>query len=197
MVKWVELQNSNQIFPKNVYRSIQSIQDAQLKVSVAKQRITAWLKEDVKNKIFYFSGHGTNKYGGGICFSDGTLHYKDLAKLFEANVKSKEAIIMIIIDACFSGSIVDAFNHIKEDKFSVKIYFSSQKNQVSCDKGSDGGWFTQEYFGGSCDCAGGHNCQFKHFRLHRFIPTEMQHYSNGKSSPQQPGMWTNNSWCLE
>eukprot|EP01084_Bolivina_argentea_P048192 88805_1 len=121
------------------YKSKQSCCDALLTKSNAVNRIRAWLKEDARHHKFYFSGHGTGKQGGGICFNDGVLSYKDLAKI----IGNKRC--WIIIDACYSGWIVEWF----KNKKGVTLYYSSQKNQVSADMGIDGGYFTQRYWSGS------------------------------------------------
>eukprot|EP01084_Bolivina_argentea_P239216 402092_1 len=69
-----------------MYKSKQSCCDAQLTVSSARNRIRSWLQEfkgQINKQFFlYFSGHGTEHNGGGICFCDGILYYEDLAKLF-------------------------------------------------------------------------------------------------------------------
>eukprot|EP01084_Bolivina_argentea_P254529 427913_1 len=123
------------------FQSDQSCVDAQLTVSSAKKRISKWLgKDDGETMfVFYYSGHGAD---GGICLHKDMLKYKKLLRYF----KNKRA--MIIIDACHSGSIEDAYfdDKKKRDYFGVGIFYACLKDEVSCDMGHDGGYFTQTYF---------------------------------------------------
>eukprot|EP01084_Bolivina_argentea_P157886 275109_1 len=177
------------------YKSNQSVTDAQLTVYSAKQRIRVWMKEEGDSKQFYFSGHGSNKKGGGICFKDGILLYSELEKLTAATMKGKNKLggLSLIIDACYSGYIVDAFQHYEEDvsgggydpklnKPDITLMYSCQKNQVSADLGTNGGYFTQKYF----------THEVGHMNLLRGDQTVTHEYMNGTVSKQTPGTWASN-----
>eukprot|EP01084_Bolivina_argentea_P088300 159443_1 len=120
------------------WKSDKSCYDALLKVADAKRRISVWLNEKKADLfVFYYSGHGTDEGGGGLCF-DGVLYYKELAKLFG----NKHG--MIIVDACHAGWIKQSFMNNKN----VAVYYACATDEVSADQGLDGGYFTQTYFNG-------------------------------------------------
>eukprot|EP01084_Bolivina_argentea_P178382 308344_1 len=183
------------------YKSNQSCCDAQLTVQSAINRIRSWAKEDRDTFAFYFSGHGSKSNGGGICFKDGVLLYKDLIKLIP---KSKREWTTITIDACYSGFIVSALENCNLDKEIVARY-SSQSDEVSADLGTKGGYFTRTFLWVPDDCERSDemnfdfDCRGVHWRNgpHTHLFDVANHdYSDGTTSTQQPGQWTNwkRSW---
>ncbi len=144
-------------------------------VKEAKKRIIKWLNEEAFWHTFYFSGHGS-KGGKGICFSDGILSYDWIGTTFE----SKKVKFIIIIDACYSSNIILEFEKKYAHTLAFCLYCSSRDYQISFDCGSDGGYFTSEYF---CD-----QDTFYQYAMTRDsdLPECVHTDKNGKEQVQSP-----------
>lgn len=78
--------------------------------------------------IFFYSGHGAK---GVFCLADKDMPYTDLLKIF-SNTRCKN--VVLIMDACFSGSYADAVQQLKSQnqfKGNVAAIVSSRGNETS------------------------------------------------------------------
>eukprot|EP01084_Bolivina_argentea_P132884 234496_1 len=129
-------------------------------------------------RMLYFTGHGGPS---GLCLGKGQLPYQFLALFLgeAANCKEMEKWskpLIMIIDACHSGSVVNYFKNIKKPK--ILIHYSCGADEVSADCGvGEGGWFTREFF--------------KRNDFGKPLPGTIHTYKGGKKEPQTPGLWKN------
>eukprot|EP01084_Bolivina_argentea_P189128 325347_1 len=158
------------------YKSKRSCCDAEMSMENACKKICRWvIEEEADVYDLYFSGHGTDKKGGGICFADGILYYKNLANVLKQFKKKR---FVIIIDACHAGCIVNAFSGTG---IRCCLYYACKANEVSADNGSSGGYFTSTYFQN-------YNTFMKLWATKQ-LPSVVQNYSDGTSSRQSPGKY--------
>ena len=80
--------------------------EANVKAALKKIAATAGANDEV---IFFFSGHGGP---GAFCLFDKNMTYYDLLSILS---KSKCRNILVIIDACNSGSLAGAVTQLKKE----------------------------------------------------------------------------------
>eukprot|EP01084_Bolivina_argentea_P132885 234497_1 len=164
------------------YKQKASIYDPHLSVIEASFKIASWINAPGHMSILYFSGHGGKGY---LCTSNGQkLTYEFIANCIKIHAKKLpyEKPIVMIIDACHSGSVVDAFKHIKKPK--IIIHYSCGADEFSADCGfGKGGWFTSKLFD---------NVRAKKLYGNEGPVRGIMHtYKSGEKMPQTPGLWKN------
>eukprot|EP01084_Bolivina_argentea_P132886 234498_1 len=160
------------------YKQKSSIYDPRLSGIETKFKIADWLCAKGNVGMLYFSGHGAKGY---LCTSNKQkLTYSFIAQCIKCAKNADQKALIIIIDACYSGSVVDAFKDIKKPR--ITIHYSCGADETSADCGIGvGGWFTNKLFDPKADYFFGDGPP---------VPGTIHHYKDGDSK-QTPGSWKN------
>lgn len=186
----IDAKSIAQFFKGNNYE-IKLLTDGQAKkTNILSQMKMLFKQAKSEDKVlFYFSGHGGNGYLLPYDYTEqvNALFYSEIQAVFK---ESKAQFKMCVIDACYSGSIIQpkiSSLNTSLTKEHINLFLSSRANQISIEM-RDKGLFTSSFLKG-LTCLSDKNGDGKvtMFELYLYVRTNLMKASLGKQIPVMIG----------